>query len=117
MRKSYFLLYGSSLTPATLLALVGKRLDIEFELHESSYVGEYYKYSGLYADKLTIEQNKIGADEDYKEVTLKDYPTLIYVNISSGKNREKKSKLLYIKRCLREITNVKLLRESEVEDN
>jgi hypothetical protein len=116
MRKSYFLLFGSSLSLEALAALVNKRLDVEFEHHDSSYVGEYLKYSGLYADKLTIEKNRSGVVGDFKEEKFKNFPTLIYVSITSGKNREKLSKVKYIKTCLCEISGIKLIRESLVED-
>lgn len=116
MKKSYFLLYGSSLLAKTLMASMEKRFSIEFELHDSSYVGEYYKYSGLYADKMTIELNKAGPNEFYKEEAYMEFPTLIYISITSGRNRDKKSKLRYLKRCLDEIDNVWLLRETELDE-
>lgn len=116
MKKSHFLLFGCSHSPETIATLIKKRLDIEFEPHESSYLGSYLKYSGLYADKLTIEENRPSALGDFKEDDFRDFPTLIYLCITSGKNRDKLSKAKFMKARLCEINDIKLLRESIIQN-
>ena len=116
MRKSYFLLFGSSLSPEAIAAMINKRLDLEFEQHDSSYLGAYFKYFGLYADKLTIEENRPNCLGDFKEEKFSKFPTLIYLSITSGKNRDKLSKSIFMKARLCEIGDIKLLRESVIED-
>lgn len=115
MRKNYFLLFGTCVPPATLVDILVKRLDVEFQHHESSYLGDYYKYSGLYADKLTIEKNKPDVLGDFKEEKFREFPTLVFLSITSGKNRDKLSKVKFIKDCLSKISGVQLLRESTLE--
>lgn len=116
MKKNYFILYGTILPVTDILDYTEKRLDVKFDLHESSYLGEYYKYSGLYADSITIERNQIELKGEFKEETAKDFPVLVYISIAAGKNKDKLSKFKYIKKCFFKVSGVQLLRESIIEE-
>ena len=110
MRKSYYLVFGSKRPVEELEKAIGKALDIEFVPHASDYLGQYVKYSGLYADRLSIEQNQIGAEE-WKRGQFKDYPTLIFVQNTSGRNADKLSKNNHLKAGLPRMPDVTLLEE------
>jgi hypothetical protein len=115
MRKSFFCLFGTKIPESELVELLFQKLDMKFIPHSSEYVGLYMKYSGLYAEKITIEQNKI-IYNDWKENEFRDYPTLIYLSNIQGKNSDKLSKTEYIKQQFFEIPGIVLLREEILED-
>jgi len=51
MKKNYYYLYGTQNEDLPGLAkLLSDKLDLEFDRHESDYLGEYFKYAGIYAD-------------------------------------------------------------------
>ena len=116
MRKSYHCVFGSTRSIDELESEIGKRLDIKFEPHDSSYLGQYVNYSGLFSDRLTIERNQKNA-EDWRYEEFKNYPTLILFNNTEGKNADKLSKTKYLKSVLLKIPNVTLLKETVLEEN
>lgn len=108
MKKSFYSTFGASQEGAELAATLARLLDLEFALHESSYLGEYFKYSGLFADKLTIENNNpLSGEPRYAQ--FKDHPTLIFLSNENGKNAEKSSKHTYLKTQLGKIPGIVLL--------
>jgi hypothetical protein len=118
MKKSYYYLFGSMREDIEdVKQLLYKKLDLDFEPHESSYVGEYLKYSGVHADKITIERNFNKMENDFKEKEFQQYPTLIYVSNINGKNADKLSKSTYIKGALTKMEDISLLKEQVIEEN
>ncbi|RSZ56967.1 hypothetical protein HF313_05100 [Massilia atriviolacea] len=108
MKKSFYSTFGTSQDGAELAATLARLLDVELVLHESSYLGEYFKYSGLFADKLTIENNHDPSGEP-RYAQFKEHPTLIFLSNENGKNAEKLSKHAYLKTQLRQIPGIVLL--------
>jgi hypothetical protein len=116
MKKNYYYLFGSITKDIEdINKLLYDKLDLEFQPHESSYVGEYLKYSGMYADKITIERNFNKLENDWKEKNFQQYPTLIYVSNINGKNADKLSKSMYLKNALTKLEDISLLREDLIE--
>jgi hypothetical protein len=114
MRKSFYLLFGSSMAVQQTADQIARRMDVEFEPHDSSYVGEYLMYKGLLADKLTVEANT-GAQE-VKEPQFAQFPTLVYFSAYSGKNADKRSKAQYMKAALTGLDGITLLRENQIDE-
>ena len=96
--------------------MLAERLDFEFESRESGYVGDYFIYSGLYADELTIEENRAGALGDVKEPEFRQFPTLIRAYFISGRNADKRSKMRHMRCVLKRLGSIELLRESEAQE-
>ncbi len=116
MKKSYYYLFGTSIDDIRSLSdILYRKFDLEFKIHESDYIGEYMKYSGLYADKISIEKNFNKIDNSWKEKEFKVYPTLIYVSNFLGKNAEKLAKGQYLKKSFEKIEDIKLLKEDIIE--
>lgn len=114
MKKSYYLTFGSLYSINELASLLNSKLDIEFTPRESSYIGYYLSYTGLYADKLTLEENFCQSTNEWREEQYKQYPVLIYLSNIQGRNSDKKSKSEYIKRCFLNIPDIALLKEQIV---
>lgn len=116
MKKSYYYLFGTLIDDIKSVSdILYQKLDLEFKVHESDYIGEYMKYSGLYADKISIEKNFNKIDNSWKEKEFKLYPTLIYVGNYLGKNADKLTKVQYLKKCFEKIGDIKLLKEDIIE--
>jgi hypothetical protein len=117
MRKNYYLVYASPKAISEIVALLSRQLSIEFEPHESSYVGDYFKYSGYYADRLSVEpvqdtdREKLGRDK------LEGARSLVFVQHTTGKNADRKAKSSHLRRCLDKITDLSLIRESVVDEH
>jgi hypothetical protein len=116
MKKNFYNLFGSRRSIEDVAALIHQRLDLDFVRHESSYVGEYFKYAGLYSDKITIERNRNDVMNEWKTVQFKDYPTLIYVSNTVGKNADKLSKTKYVREQFCRIPDITLLSEKVIEE-
>ncbi|WP_091153216.1 hypothetical protein [Mucilaginibacter pineti] len=111
MKKNYFLLFGSFLDSRQMAAdLLYQKMDLNFVPHESSYLGEYLKYSGLFADHMTISDNFNKAENDWSEPEFKNYPVLIFVSHDHGRNEDKKSRHTYIKKALPALGSFVLLK-------
>ena len=118
MRKNYYCLFGTAAIPLPDLAkILYDKLDLVFVLHESDYLGVYFKYSGMYADKITLQTNFNTIENDWKEKEFQQYPVLIYVANIQGRNTEKLSKSRYLKNALPQIAGIKLLKEEIIEEN
>jgi hypothetical protein len=116
MRKNYYFTFGSQLGDLEAVKeYLNERLELEFEARESSYLGEYYKYSGKSADRISIEKNFNQNENEWREENFMQFPVLIYVSISDGKNSDKESKSKYLKNALMELDNIQLLREDMIE--
>ncbi|GAL87794.1 hypothetical protein D781_4026 [Sporocytophaga myxococcoides] len=114
MIKEYFLLFASKKTSVDELAFsIYKKLDLEFTQKESLYVGIYNCYSGLYADKLTVEYNYV--NNEWKFDKYQDYSIIIKLANFTGKNKDKESKTKHLKERLIKIEDIILLEESIIE--
>jgi hypothetical protein len=111
MVKSYYHTFGSQLSIDELTDLLRRRLELEFEPRESSYIGSYWQYSGRVADKITIESNLRTDSNEWKEEKFKQYPVLVYVSNFRGKNVEKKARSEALKTRMREVPHITLLKE------
>lgn len=75
-----FDLYGWRTLPlAVAVQRLTDLLGIPFELHESSYVGEYYLSRGEVAEKLTVQSNFEDEEGYLIEPDFQGYRTLVYV--------------------------------------
>ena len=118
MKKNYYYLYGTQNEDLPGLAkLLFDKLDLEFDRHESDYLGEYFKYAGIYADKITLERNFNSIEDSWKEEAFKEYPTLLYVSNITGKNTDKLSKSKYLEEAFPQVAGMKLLRGKIIESN
>lgn len=115
MKKSFYATFGSSEDAASLAATLARRLDLEFSLRESAYLGAYFKYSGLFADKITIESNHPASGEP-RYARFADHATLIFLSNESGKNADKLSKHTHLKTQLGKMPGTVLLEESVHEE-
>jgi hypothetical protein len=101
MVKSYFLKYGTSRSKREIKEMLDSLFDFSFKEHDSLYFGEYYKYSGVHADTITIKNNNVSSPYDeWLDETNKQFCTLIDISITEGKNKDKLSKYKSIKRIL-----------------
>ncbi|MCW3464379.1 hypothetical protein [Chitinophaga nivalis] len=117
MRKNYYYTFGSTATDLQIIVdLLQDKLDLLFEPHESSYFGNYYKYSGLYADSIIIKSNFNTAENDWTDEGLKEYTTLIDVSNIHGRNADKLSKSTYLIRAFRNMSDITLLKEKIIEE-
>lgn len=117
MKKNCYILFGSKTKePKDLVQFFYEKLDLDFKERDSLYLGTYYKYEGIYADRITIELNLI--DEDYKEYTHKEYKTLIYISYVKGKNADRLSRSKHLKNVIVNfLDDVDYLREDILSDN
>lgn len=115
MKKSFFLRFGSPLDVKKVCSHLQDRLDLTFVQHNSSYFGEYSKYSGLYADSLIVGPNFVVCSGDWREPNQKQFITIVEVSITSGKNSDKLSKCKYLKNSLKQIAGLTLIEERTLE--
>lgn len=79
-------------------------LDITFEQRVSDYLGMYYKYTGLFADRISVFKNT----EELLEFDDK-YAVIIDISITQGREKDKKSKYSYLKKAFGKKSNIYLL--------
>lgn len=91
------------------------RFDIEFIKHESSYVGEYFKYSGMYADVIKVLHNVRPTGEHVHEAN-NNIKTIIEASFISGKNADKLSKYKYIKESVRRMNGTLIIKDQVIEE-
>ena len=98
MNEDFSLEYGVRSGDLNLIKQkVSRIFDIDFVERHSDYIGRYYKYEGLFADRLTIIEGKyLSAD-----VRQYNHEVIIRVSISSGKKKDKLSKYKYLKEGFR----------------
>ena len=114
MSKKYFLTAGSKTrTIESYVQELSEKLDFDFEQHESSFVGNYFLYQGLYADRFTIQPNQVG--ETYNFEWAKEYPTIIQASITEGRETDKKSTFLHLKKILSRLESTDILKETILE--
>ena len=95
MRKDYYLSYAIvDSIRNEIIDYLSTKYDFDFIKRDSSFLGVYYLYEGVFADKITIkvdrtlsENNRITNDKLRLDIT-----------IDSGKNRDKESKYKYLKK-------------------
>ena len=113
IRKSYYYTFGSTQTQEELADAIGKLLDISFEPRISDYKGPYLLYRGSF--ELSIENNHTKWLGDWKAEDFKQYPTLIFLSVTEGKNVDKLAKSNYLKEQLSKIDGLILIKESILE--
>ncbi|WP_338846790.1 hypothetical protein V8J88_23900 [Massilia sp. W12] len=116
MKKSYHCKYGANITTDEVIKIFQKLFDMEFELHESSYVGMYFKYTGLFADKVTINPKESASPDCLDDKDYEKYSCLIFIDNNSGKNADKLSKTKYLKFHLAKISDIVFLHEKIIEE-
>ena len=57
-------------------------LNIQWELHHSSFIGEYYLFKGVGKEKMTLEPN-YNEEYGWREAEFTEYRTLLYVSYSN----------------------------------
>ena len=106
MNEDFNLEYGVKSGDLNLIRQeVSKIFDIDFVERHSDYLGRYYKYEGLFADRLTIIEGKYLSTDTREH----NHEIIIRVNISSGKKKDKISKYKYLKEGFRKMPEIELL--------
>lgn len=82
-----------------------KVLNIEFELHESSYWGEYYIWRSPDFEEIRISYNFV--DEDWLERNFREYPVLIHLS-----ELKKLDEIMHT--IKKELSHFKLIRKTEI---
>lgn len=86
----YYELYGFTLNDIeSARKIVEDSLNISFEIRDSFYVGDYYKYKNDRGEEFFIKENKESfeeGEEDYREPDFKDFPILLYIDESNEEN-------------------------------
>lgn len=54
-------------------------LNIQFEAHDNSFLGEYYLYKDASEQRFRLQYNYVPEQDDWIELDLKDYQILFYV--------------------------------------
>lgn len=103
MKRSYFLYFGSNHNKDDIRGLLKKYWDIVCIAHDNYYCGEYYLYSGFYADRLTIKDNKIADTDDWLDETYSEYATLIEVSFTHGSNTDRLNRCEFIKEAFSQL--------------
>lgn len=67
----------------TIRILIEKAIGIRFEAHNSSYLGDYYRYGGSDSEHFVLQQNIDALDNEPIELDYPDFPVLLYVNRTS----------------------------------
>jgi hypothetical protein len=94
--------------------LVKEKLGIEFETRESSYIGEHSSYKEeIIADMLRVEPNFF--DDYWKEKEHKDYPTIIEISNTKGKNIDKEARHNFLRQKLSEIEEFVMIKDKILE--
>jgi hypothetical protein len=91
------------------------RFDIDFIGHDSSYIGEYLKYSGVYADVIRILPN-VMPNSEYVYGENKDIETIVEIFFTNGKNAEKLSKYKYMKGSVGRMNGMLIIKDEIVEE-
>lgn len=79
-----FELYGWRQMPLDAAQqLVGDALGIDFTLHSSSYVGEYYLSKDATGRRISIQENRQDDEGYYIEEDHREFTTLVYVSHST----------------------------------
>jgi hypothetical protein len=77
----YFDLYGfRNRNIAEVRDAVERALNLPMALHDSSYVGEYYRYGNVGEESIEICENSVDEEGEWPENSFQDFPTLLYVH-------------------------------------
>ncbi len=72
--------------------VVEKCLNMQAEAHESSYIGEYYKF-GDFKENFTLQNNYDEFEQEWMEEEFQEYPILLYANKPSNAHAVEKQLL------------------------
>ena len=110
---NFYLSYGTkeSLPIKDLLNEIVNLLDIEYTERDSDYFGTYYNCTGLSFDKLDIYHNNTDLIQ-----FPDDYNLVIDLSITEGRNKDRKSKYLFLKKAFNRIDGLELFKDKIVED-
>lgn len=99
MNNYYIKSTSKNRTPENYVQELEDKLDLDFEKHESSYLGIYYTYSGLYADSIRIKHNRKDFDE------YPDSKTIIDISFNTGKEKDKRSAFNHMLKILNRLND------------
>lgn len=116
MKRSYFLYFGSTRLKDEIRALLKKYWDIVCVTQDNYYCGEYFLYSGFYADRLTIKDNKIAGTEDWLDEAYRDYATLIEVSFTHGSNADKLNRCEFIREAFSQLNIAAVIGDKCIEE-
>lgn len=116
MKRSYFLYYGSRQSKDEIKALLSKHWDIVCVSQNNYYCGVYYLYSGFYADRLTIKDNRIAGTDDWLNEEHCHYPTLIDVSFTHGRNADRLSRCEFIKEAFAQLNIANVIGDKCIEE-
>lgn len=115
MKKSFYLSFASPNSLDEVRKYFYDKFDIEFNEHESSYVGEYLKYSGMYADVIKLLPNVMPTG-DHLDRENGNIETIIEMSFVSGKNADKLSKYKYMKESIKRMNGTLIIKDETIEE-
>jgi len=112
MRKDYYLSYAIvDSIQNEIIDYLRAKYDFDFIERDSSFLGVYYLYEGIFADKMTIKVDPT-LSEDNSATSEK---LRLNITIDSGKNRDKESKYKYLKKLFDKDENFTFISEEVLE--
>jgi hypothetical protein len=79
-----FDIYGGETNDLQLCReVIQSALGVQLEAHESSYLGNYYRWGKQYGEELILQKNYDESEQEFREERFKDFRTLLYVNLFS----------------------------------
>lgn len=81
--KKIFDIYGAEANDLDLFReIIQSALGMQFEAHESSYLGSYYRWGVQYGEEIVLQKNYDDVEKEFREERFKNFAILIYVNLS-----------------------------------
>lgn len=74
--------------------IIEEALKIQFEAHDSFYIGDYYRFRRDDGEEFLIKENFDEDLEDYREREFKEFPLLLYIEESTKEKVEKYKAIL-----------------------
>jgi len=79
-----YILYGSKVSPSEAKGILEELLTLQFEARDSDYQnGEYFRAGNKTGEHFELKKNADPFDGDPVEMKFPDFPTLLYINVTS----------------------------------
>jgi hypothetical protein len=112
MKRNHSLLFSADTPMGDLRRAIESAFAIEFEERASDYVGDYLKYVGPVADRISIEPVTHVGPQIERLLAGTRAQVVVVVQLDSGKNADKKAKCEDIKLRLLALPGVSLMKET-----
>ncbi len=113
MVKSYYLTFGyPKEDKAELGKIISDKLGIHLKIMSRGTLG--YRF-GTIAETLSIIENYSEEDDWWQEETFQNYPVLVRVSFTQGKNVDRKQRATKVREILKSVDDLVEIRFEEVE--